>query len=50
LLLYLLVTCKAKPAPIKHIWFLPSQKEAIATKPKELDFQPSQNQRRRIKG
>jgi hypothetical protein len=31
------VVCKASPPQIKHIWFLPYQKGAIAKKPKELD-------------
>jgi len=35
------VAYNATPTPIKHIWFLPSQKEAIATKPKELDLMPT---------
>ena len=34
------VAYNARPTPIKHIWFLPSLKEAIAIKPKELDFKP----------
>jgi len=37
----LTVVCKAKPTPIKHIWFLPTQINAITTKPKELDFRPT---------